>query len=236
MRRLSASIAVLGLILAACGGGAPTTTQQTSSNPPQSNPPGQTSGTVGSQPPASQGGGGTTSLPAGCATAFVAYLKLIEPAAAELDAATATLNDFEAVDEAVQEKGIEAMDNPATLYDCSSIGLEFAYFDSSSPWDVVLQVAGAEAPGTVAWFTALREKRASDDRTMADYGASSCDDAVAKIKQGVKDAGVDDVGAMQLGAALALLGLYDTYLHEVQDEACPRDALGNDEFDFFGAF
>jgi hypothetical protein len=44
---------------------------------------------------------------------------------------------------------------------------------------------------------------------------------------GVEEMGLDD--------GLALLGLYDAYMRDVQDEVYPRDALGNDEFDFFGA-
>ena len=39
---------------------------------------------------------------------------------------------------------------------------------------------------------------------------------------------------MTLEDGLALLGLYRAYMRDVQNEVCPRDALGNDEFDFFG--
>ena len=34
---------------------------------------------------------------------------------------------------------------------------------------------------------------------------------------------------------IQLLGLYKAYTDQVQTEACPRDALGKDEFDFFGS-
>ena len=37
---------------------------------------------------------------------------------------------------------------------------------------------------------------------------------------------------MALEDGLDLVGRYNAYMHEVQDEVCPRDQLGNDEFDF----
>ena len=40
---------------------------------------------------------------------------------------------------------------------------------------------------------------------------------------------------MPFAAGVELLGLYKAYLGQVQIEACPRDALGNDEFGFFGS-
>lgn len=43
------------------------------------------------------------------------------------------------------------------------------------------------------------------------------------------------VEKMPFDAGVALLGLYKAYIGQVQIEACPRDALGNDEFGFFGA-
>jgi hypothetical protein len=235
MSRRLASVAVgFVFLVAGCGAGAGPTPVPVSNAPS----PGATAGAVASQPAATQGGSTVAALPEPCATGFIAFLKLIEPDAARLNASS-TLKDFRAIDEAVKEKGVQAMSNPATMYDCSSVGLQFAYFDSSSPWEAVLAVASKEAPGTAGYLSALRERRASDVRKMADYGASSCDDAVAKIKQRVKAAkaaGAADVGAMPVFDGIAVLGLYDTYLHEVQNDACPKDQLGNDEFDFFGAY
>ena len=239
MRRVLAVVTLIAL--AGCGGGGTPATGQPgqSSGTVATITPGQTGAAATQAPPATQSAGGTTALPAGCAAGFIAYLKLIEPEAARFDPATATLKDFDTVDRAVHEKSIEALNNPATLYDCSSVGLEFAYFDAGTPWDTVLQVASAEAPGTVDYFTTVRRKSASVVGKMADYGATSCEDAVARIQRGVQDAtesGAGDVGDMTLDDGLALLGLYDTYLHEVQNGACPADKLGNDEFEFFGTF
>ena len=76
-----------------------------------------------------------------------------------------------------------------------------------------------------------------DVATVADYGVSGCDAAVAAIKKGVKtqsSAGKDGAEKMGLDEGLKLLGLYKAYLHDVQNEVCPRDQLGNDEFGFFG--
>ena len=61
---------------------------------------------------------------------------------------------------------------------------------------------------------------------------------MAAIKERVAAAtagGTEEVAEMGLDDGLALLGLYRAYLHDVQNEVCPRDELGNDEFDFFGS-
>jgi hypothetical protein len=70
---------------------------------------------------------------------------------------------------------------------------------------------------------------------VTDYGVEGCDAAVAKIKDGVAAGGADGAEDMALQEGLALLGLYKAYLADVRNEICPRDQLGNDEFDFFGA-
>jgi hypothetical protein len=131
------------------------------------------------------------------------------------------------------------MANEATAtYSCSEVGLEFAYFDSKTPWDAVLVVAGDAAPGTVAYLTATREISAIDVNPVSAYGVEGCDAAVAKIKKDVKahsNKGKSEVVDMSFKDGVALLGLYRAYMHDVQNEVCPRDALGNDEFGFFGA-
>ena len=40
---------------------------------------------------------------------------------------------------------------------------------------------------------------------------------------------------MSLAAGLKLLRLYDAYMHDVQNGACPPNKLGNAEDEFFGS-
>lgn len=66
---------------------------------------------------------------------------------------------------------------------------------------------------------------------------AGCDSAVDAIKEQIAaeiSAGTAVVEAMPFDDGVQLLGIYKAYLREVQTEACPRDALGNDEFDFIG--
>ena len=179
-------------------------------------------------------------MPAACAEGLAKYLGQIEPLVSKFDPAKATLGDLSTAKQAVQEKSVELlMANDARApYSCSEAGLEWAYFDSSSPWDAVLAVAADSAPGTVAYLTAIRDMSLVDVAKVSDYGVAGCDAAVAKIKKDVAAAasgGADQAKEMGLKDGLALLGLYRAYMHDVQNDACPRDALGNDEFNFFGA-
>ena len=246
MRRLLPLVLV---VAAGCGGaiagptspGGGTTPAQTSATGGQ---PTTGAGGPGATTPAGGGqatpGGNSGAIPESCATGFIAYLKAIEPLASGFDPATATLGDFFTAKEAISEKGVEIlMENGATAtYSCPEVGLEFAYFDSRSPWASILQIATADAPGTVAWLETNQQVSAIDVGQMADYGASTCDDAVTQIKAGVAaatGAGMAKAADMGVGEGIALLGLYKTYLAGVRDGACTADALGNDEFNFFGA-
>jgi hypothetical protein len=188
---------------------------------------------------ASAGSGGVT-LPPDCAKGLGEYLVAIEPLVSKFDPAKATLGDLLGAEDAVQTKSVELlMANDATApYSCSEVGLEWAYFDSKTPWDAVLAVAGESAPGTVAYLTAQREMSAMDVNPVSAYGVEGCDAAVSKIKKDVKahsNKGKSEVVDMSFKDGVALLGLYRAYMHDVQNEVCPRDALGNDEFGFFGA-
>ncbi len=174
-------------------------------------------------------------LPAGCAEGFGAYLTAIEPIVADFDPATATLRSLADLEQVVHEKEIELLDanDSRATYDCTAIGLEWAYFDASSPWDAVLAFADEMAPGAVAYLTAVRDLAAIDVAKVTDYGVDGCDVAVAAIKDAVAAAGGAIAGELPLADGLRILGLYKAYLTDVRNELCPRDELGNDEFDFF---
>lgn len=248
MRKLSGlAVLLVPVALLGCAGGpAPTVApgQTTAAGPtggPGSTSPGPGSATgapPASVPPASQGTGSGNVIPAACAAGFIAFLKAIEPVTAGFDPATARLGDFFTTERAVKDKGFELMDGGYASYSCSEVGLEFNYFDTRSPWPSILELAAAQAPGTVPYMQVNQQVSMIDVAQMADFGVSSCEDAVARIKQAVagqKGAGNDSAADMPAMAGLELLGLYKAYIADVGEEACPRDVLGNDEFVFFGA-
>ena len=182
----------------------------------------------------------TTALPADCAAGLAAYLVAIEPIVSGFDPAKAKLGDLFTADDKVHEKSMELLDanDSRAPYSCSEVGLEWAYFDSRTPWDAVMAVAGESAPGTVAFLTAVQAISAHDVNTVSVYGIEGCDAVVASLKKRVaaqtkKD--VEEVVDMPFDDGLALLGLYKAYMRDVRNEVCPRDELGNDEFGFMGA-
>ena len=182
-------------------------------------------------------GGGAVALPAECAKGLADYLVAIQPIVATFDPAKSTLNDLLALQEPVRAKGLELLkaNNGRATYSCSDEGLEWASFTSTSPWDSVLAVATEKASGTVPYLTGLKARAALDATTLAQYNVAGCDAAVAAIKKAVKDqkqAGAADLSALAFPKAMDLAGLYRAYMRDVQNEVCPRDALGDDEFQF----
>ena len=133
----------------------------------------QASAATSGAPPAST----TTALPADCATGLAAYLVAIEPIVSGFDPAKAKLGDLFTADDKVHEKSMELLDanDSRAPYSCSEVGLEWAYFNSRTPWDAVMAVAGESAPGTVAFLTAVQAISAHDVNTVSVYGIEGCD-------------------------------------------------------------
>lgn len=240
MRRILMS--VMAIVLVACSGAAPGGSTGASDAPtvaPASADAGVSSEPSSAPAPAAEasptGGGGAGALPAECAEGFAAYLTAIEPIVAGFDPAQATLRSLEDLGQLVHMKDIELLDanGSRATYDCSAIGIEWAYFDATSPWATVLGFAGQAAPGTVAYLTAVRDEQMIDVAEVTDYGVDGCDAAVAAIKEQVAAHGDTTAGELPLTDGLPILGLYKAYLRDVGEGLCPRDALGNDEFDFF---
>jgi hypothetical protein len=250
MRRLL-SVLVIGFVLVGCSGtpgtaptegpaavgsGASAAPAASSGPSPDAETAAPPSSPASAAPSEAAVNGGA--LPTACAQGLAKYLTEIEPIVSSFDPATATLGDLSTADQAVHDKSIELLmaNNATAPYSCSEVGLEWAYFDSKTPWDAVLVVAGDAAPGTVAYLTAIRDEAAIDLAKVTDYGVEGCDAAVAKIRQLIAAAGSGRNGAEGMGIkdGLALLGLYKAYMSDVGHEICPRDVLGNDEFDFFG--
>ncbi len=240
MRRFLPLLVVV--LLVGCSqspGGAATGAATTASAAPGSSG-GPTAGAPSSAASAGSSASTAVVLPAQCAAGLAAYLVAIEPIVASFDPATGTLGDLASVDNATSEKAFELLDanGGRATYSCSEVGLEWAYFDSKTPWDAVLAVAADAAPGTVPFLTGLRATKALDEAELSDYQIAGCDEAVAAIKERIADqisAGTEEVDAMPFDDGLALLGLYKAYIRQVQLEVCPRDALGNDEFGFIGS-
>ena len=247
MRRLF-SVVVIVLVLVACTvspGAAPTEGPAAGSSAPSAPPASSASGETAVPPsPASAApsaaAGNTSVLPGACEAGFAKYLTEIESIVSAFDPATATLGNLSTAEQAVQEKSYELLsaNNSTAPYSCSEVGLEFAYFDSNTPWDAVMAVASNAAPGTVAYLTAVRDMAAIDVAKVTDYGVEGCDAAVASIKKRIAaelSGGAEGGEEMALKEGLALLGLYKAYMADVRNEICPRDELGNDEFGFFGS-
>ena len=238
-RSLLPLVVILILMLAACSGSAAPGGSQVTNAPTKAPDATEAAGSV---PAASDepSGAATTVLPAECAEGLGKYLVAIEPLVAKFDPAKDTLGALYKAEDAAGDKAYELLqaNNSTAPYSCSEVGLEWAYFDAHTPWDAVLVVASGAAPGTIGYLHALRDHAALDEAVLADYGIDGCDGAVSSIKKDVKAqskkkvSGVDDM-AFQDG--VELLGRYNAYMHDVQDEKCPRDALGNNEFDFMSA-
>ncbi len=239
MRRL---LPLLMILLVGCSGAAgsatPTGEQTAGSSPPSEAPGGSPAPSVeasaASEPPAASA---ATGLPAACAEGFAKYLVAIEPLVSAFDPASGSLADLFSAEEAARSKSMELLtaNDSRAPYSCSEVGLEWAYFDSDTPWDAVLAIAADTAPGTVAYLSGLQATSAFDVNTLSVYGIEGCDDAVASIKESVAAEmgdGLTRVDEMPFGDAIALVGLYRAYMREVQNEVCPRDELGNDEFGF----
>ena len=176
------SVTGLVLVLAGCSaspGTVPTDGANSGSIAP-STPAGSSTPAMTAAPsfPASAapsgGTGNSGALPAACAEGFAKYLADIEPVVSAFDPATATLGDVSTADQAVNEKSIELLmaNDSRAPYSCSEVGLEWAYFDSNTPWDAVLALAASTAPGTVGYLTAVRDMAAMSaevDNRIAGY-------------------------------------------------------------------
>jgi hypothetical protein len=229
---------VVTLAVVACSGGAApgASTETLAASSPGATAAPDTSASAPSDAPASESPSqaATTVIPADCAEGFAAYLAAIEPLVATFDPAKDKLADLYAAQDAAREKSMELLDanDSRAPYSCEEVGLAWAYFDSNTPWDAVMVVAGEAAPGAVGYLTGLRTHAATDGATLADYGIDGCDAAVSGIKQAVRKAKVSGVDKLTFQQGVELVGRYKAYMHDVQDGVCPPDDLGNDEFGF----
>lgn len=239
-------VVMVSAMLAACGatpGASPSGGTTATTNPADTAQPGGESTEPGGATPAGQAteppAGGVT-LPAACAEGLAEYLVAIEPDVSGFDPASGTLADYVAADQASNQTSYELLEanNSTATYSCSEVGLQWAYFDAQSPWDAVLAVAAEAAPGTVAYLGAVRTLASHDVEPMSTYGFTDCDAAVTSIKDRVAAqvaGGTTDLADMPYEDGVALLGLYKAYSSEVRNDVCPRDELGNDEWEFMGA-
>jgi len=238
------------LLVVACGESTDSNSADSNSTAPSATTSAASSASSGTTPGASSNNGtvaspsveqGASGIPAPCQEGFGSYLTTIEPLVADYDPATATLGEWQDFKGAVQEKSVELLmaNNATAPYSCSQINLEWAYFDASSPWDAILPFAEERAPETVAYLETVRDVSATNEAQLDDYVTGGCDAAVEAIQQAVATetaAGRADLAAMPVAEGVQILGLYSGYMSQVQQGACPRDALGNAEFGFMGTF
>jgi hypothetical protein len=245
MRRQSLLFsAFLALVLAACGSTPGATDQSGPSLAPEATAGvggGATAGPAATEGPVpTEAGGGTGSIPADCAAGFIEYLKAIGPVVAGFDPAEGTMAELSELDQAVSLAGFELMDanGGSATYSCSDVGLEFNYFDASSPWAAIHEIVSTAAPGAGGYLQATEQIAMLDDDVLADHGMASCEDAAAKIKADVADAmaaGAATMDGMTVEDAAPLLGLYNAYNTEVREGRC-TNSLGNDEFGFMSVY
>ena len=136
-------------LLAGCSGGAAPGGGQATTGP--------TTGADATQPPGSAVAPGTdeasaasaVALPADCAEGLGKYLVAIEPLVSKFDPAKDTLGDLYKADDKAGDKAYELLqaNDSRAPYSCSEVGLEWAYFDASTPWDAVLAVAACLGAG-----------------------------------------------------------------------------------------
>ncbi len=159
MRRFLVILAILAMVLVGCSGAAgsaaptdgPTTgssaPSEAASQAPGGSPSSSTDASAAaSEPPAASE---ATGIPAACAEGFAEYLVAIEPLVSGFDPATGTLADLFSAKEAARSKSMELLtaNDSRAPYSCSEVGLEWAYFDSDTPWDAVLAIAADDGPG-----------------------------------------------------------------------------------------
>jgi hypothetical protein len=194
-RRVGALIAVGALSLAACGGGddeeAAGTTVATSTAAPDT-----TTVTTATTAPAPTTAASTTStsttttattddddrviisgldeLPRECVDAVAEFLRRIEPIVSDIDWDTATLSDFEAIGEQLDEES-DILDEPGAACD------DFDFASDEESLQALIEFAEQEAPGVVGWLEFVGQLSADPNSDNA-AGPQTCDEAIAFIE------------------------------------------------------
>jgi hypothetical protein len=170
-------MAILFLLLAACGSG---TSDTTSADSPTTTEPEAVTTTEETSDPGSVGS--FSDIPAACLDAFRGYLQEIEPFVEDFDAESATMAEFEALAEQFEDATLQYEDDIA---DCPELDLE-----TEEAFAAMIDFARSEAPGTVAYFEFLQQFIGSVDSGDGGTSASgNCDTDIAAIEEFVERGG-----------------------------------------------
>ena len=147
--------------------------------------------TSGDKTSSSSAGGGATSggtgdtisvenfgdMPPECISVLSGFLKAIEPTVSKIDWKTATLADFEALGQTFQDEST-AFDTQSAAAGCDKYNVTGSDADQLKQ---VLQLAAAEAPGTVGFLTFLGSLNPAGSAS-GDSVPKDCDALIAQIE------------------------------------------------------
>ena len=119
-------------------------------------------------------------IPRECRDLLGDFLREIEPLVSDFDWETASLNDFEAIGEEFEVKSDE-FDLRGEAEGCNDLD-----FVGDSEFDLMIEFAGDEAPGTVGFLEFLANLGAvggtDDGESAGAEGIESCDDGIEFIQ------------------------------------------------------
>lgn len=115
-------------------------------------------------------------MPPECIDLMREFLILIEPTVSEIDWTTATLGDFQGLANGLQTEFTQ-LDERESAAGCD----QYDFADDAASSAAILEVATANAPGTVGWLTAIAQLTGPTDSTSND-GPADCDGAIAYIQ------------------------------------------------------
>ena len=116
-------------------------------------------------------------MPPQCISVLSGFLKSIEPTVSKIDWKTATLADFEALGQKFQDEST-SFDTQSAAAGCDKYNVTGSDADQLKQ---VLQLAAAEAPGTVGFLTFLGSLNPSSGASSASV-PSDCNAVIAEIE------------------------------------------------------
>lgn len=190
-------VAVLAaFLLAACGGAAETGTTTPNTEPNVSTTAVPTGSDDGSQIVTVE------DIPQECIDAFATYLRAIEPVIQDMDFNTASANEFEAIGTEL-EAATAAFEEASTAGGCEDINLDLSDEES---FDLIIELAQREAPGTVAYFEWIRDFSASMGEGTGAAASGDCETDIEAFQAIVDQGGtMSDLPMAEIGSVSNLI-------------------------------
>lgn len=209
-RKLFVSALVMALMVAACGGGGEAEAEVTTT----AADPGEATTTAAAptttEAPAATvgedtGGGGPKidigDIPQECIDAFVEFLQAIEPTVEGVDWETANLEEFERIANELETVTDEYEEE--TL-DAACDDIEVNATDEES-FEFMLSIAEAEAPGTVGYFSMIRDMALGFGGSSGE-ASGDCEADIAAIEAMIAEHGsMEHLSVADLSAAGGLI-------------------------------